>query len=301
MRYFILILILFCFTSLHSAELADLPEDMRKLVIQLKDGDDKERKAAAKALGKMKEKAQAALPWMEKQMASEESVWVKKELRNALKRIGKAEGDDKEKEEKVDISKLKSKGADGEKIPLPNPKKMKGRVIFSPDGIGKMGGGPSNCTVAVKEIPGVKNNNKYVSMHLKGEGWSGNIINWCEFWDGSPFAVQTKQHTHMVVRCLHMGRPGDINLTFAVQFKGIGGAEGVQSDFLRLSNYDAKHQLQKSKTFVDVEIPIADLKRSIPKDKQEFPIWGIHFGAVTKAGVKKDMGLLLKGIYFIKK
>lgn len=295
MRIFLMSVLLILSTAwAGAAEIGELPEELQKLVKQLSDEDDKKRKSAAKALGKMKEAASTAAPWVAKRLETEENIWVKKELRKALRRISKDE-----EEEKTGSGPVPPKDADGNRIPLPNPEKMTGRVIYTPDGIGKMGGADTKCTVAVKEIPGIKQNNKYLSMHFTGKEWSGKILNWCDFWEESPFIVNPEQHTHIVLRCLYMGRPGDTQLTVALQLKKTGDQDGVQTKFLRLSNYDPKHQLQKSRTFVDIPIPLEDFQNTVDEAKRKNMIWGISFGNMSD-GSEKDMGLLLKGISFAK-
>ncbi len=297
MRFVFLLCCLLLSCLAYSAELADLSAELQDLVKQLESENDKERKAAAKALGKMKEVAQPALPWITKRMDSEDSVWVKKELRGAIKRIGVAEeAADSEDAAAANLTAGKH-GEDGYRLPLPNPKKSKARIVYSPDGIGKAGNNGSKAKIEDRKIEGLKNNNTYKLIHFTGKEWSGYIINWAEFWDKSPLKVNPspKQNTHMVLRCLYLGRPGDINLTVAIQVEA-----GEQSEFLRISNYDPKHTLQKSAHFVDIEIPLADFHRSMPEADREKFIWGVHFGNMSHQN-EKDMGLLLKHIAFIKK
>ena len=292
MRIFSLILICFICT-LQAADLDSLSDDLKPLVQNLLEGSDKERKAAAKDLGKLKEKAKAAVPFLTQAMEKEENVYVKKVIRSALKRIGPADAS-AAKEEKEDNGKVAvgggAKDADGYKIPLPSPQKNKLRVFFSADGIGEIGGTAAKTKVLTKEIPGLKNNNKYTLIHLTGDDWSGKIINWANFWDQSPLKIYPNQNTHIVIRCLYLGRPGDINVSVAAQTQ-----DGEQSDFLRLSNYDSKRLLQKSKHFVDIAIPIKDFHNSIPEEDRKKPIWGLHFGYMSHKA-EKDMGLLIKHI-----
>ena len=273
-----------------AAEIADLPEEILKHVKLLEEGSDKERKAAAKALYKMKEKASPALPWLTKHLEIEKNVWVKKEIRKAIKRIGPDEKKETTKNSDKATSKPGAKDADGYIIPLPSPHKNKLRIVYSPDGIGKNGGSASKAKVEIREIPGLKASNKYMLIHLTGKEWSGKILNWADFWGQSPTKIMPNQYTHIVLRCLYLGRPGDVNLTISIQTEG-----GAQSDFLRLATYDPKHQLQKSKSFVDIAIPIKDFHASLSEEDRKKAIWGVHIGTTT-GDKEKDMGLLLKHI-----
>ena len=293
LAFLLVSLIYFTASFANAAELDSLPAELKTLVEQLSDGDDKVRKAAAKDLGKLKEKAKAAIPWLNKAMEKEENVYVKKMIRTALRRIGPDAGstdDEQEAAPKKAAVNAGTKDADGYRIPLPCPQKNKLRVFYSPDGIGDGGGSGAKAKTEIKEIPGLKNNHKYMLIHMTGNEWSGKIINWAKFWDQSPLKIMPNQNTHLVLRCLYLGRPGDTNMTIAVQTQG-----GAQSGFVRLSNYDSKHMLQKSKHFVDIAIPLKDFYNTLPEGDREKPIWGVHFGFMSHQA-EKDMGILLKHI-----